>query len=387
MPYLNNVPQNKFSIRLFDIAIVLLTLKMLVSSIPVFDFVFPQKFQNILVILGYILIFLHIFEKRKYTLQFIISIILITTLLLYTSIQMQNYVYFTSWFMLIGTIHYDLRRVIKIIFIVSLSIMFISIFISLLMYIIDYKREILINIRRNETVRAFTFGFIHPNKFTIVLSNLCLMFIWLIKDRLKYYHVTFCLFIQLFFYFFTQTRTALLVSIVIFALLYIYMFVENLELRWIGYSFFCISTFLGVLAFQFYPSNNKFSIFIDNILTGRIKLAAYARTLFGYTFWGQYVDKEIVWDPIWGLTSFTFDSFYSFLMSNAGIIWLLILSVLFVKLQKYLDNKSLILLLAWSMYAVTETDLIFPSYGFQFLFLSILFTNTSTCSTIMLKNN
>ncbi|HGQ1132498.1 TPA: polysaccharide polymerase Cap8K, partial [Streptococcus pneumoniae] len=118
MPYLNNVPQNKFSIRLFDIAIVLLTLKMLVSSIPVFDFVFPQKFQNILVILGYILIFLHIFEKRKYTLQFIISIILITTLLLYTSIQMQNYVYFTSWFMLIGTIHYDLRRVIKIIFIV-----------------------------------------------------------------------------------------------------------------------------------------------------------------------------------------------------------------------------------------------------------------------------
>ncbi|HHD9167291.1 TPA: polysaccharide polymerase Cap8K, partial [Streptococcus pneumoniae] len=111
------------------------------------------------------------------------------------------------------------------------------------------------------------------------------------------------------------------------------------------------------------------------------------RTFFGYTFWGQYVDKEIVWDPIWGLTSFTFDSFYSFLMSNAGIIWLLILSVLFVKLQKYLDNKSLILLLAWSMYAVTETDLIFPSYGFQFLFLSILFTNTSTCSTIMLKNN
>ncbi|MCI7677096.1 MAG: hypothetical protein MSS16_03220 [Streptococcus orisratti] len=361
--------KDRFLTRAYDIAVILLTIKVISSATIYFDF--PKLVQNGLMVVAYFCILLHILQNR-YRLRVLVSFFIITILVLYSSYKMHNLLYLSSWFLIMGAVKYDLDRTIKLMFSVTLVIFIFSIILSSALYFLGYDHDLLINIRRGDTV-AFAFGFVHPNKFAVILSNLCLMWLWLKRESLQYFYLLALLSLQIFFFLFTKTRTALIIFILVSFFLFLYKRYKSSSFQALLYTFSVVGGGFWGLTYLFQTSRHPISIMVDRALTGRIQFAAYAKTHFGFTFLGQMINASISWDPVWKLNSFTFDSLYSFLWYNAGAIWFFILCYVFIKLRYRLDSIDIIFLSCWALYAATETDTILPAYGFQILFISQLF--------------
>lgn len=359
---------NKNRITLFDVAVFLITLK-IITSVTVY-FSFPKRLQDIMMIVSYLFIFLHIVSK-KYNIKTILWIFLITILMLYSSYKMKNMYYLATWGIFVGTINYDLRRVVAVMFFTILSVFIaVSIF-SLIVYLLGYDKDILINIRRGD-VRSFMFGFVHSNMFSITLSSLCLMYIWIIRNNIKLYHMLVLILIQIIGFHFTKTRTSILIFLFISAFVLLKNIYSIKVLGVIRYLFILIGVVHLYLSRQF-VYGNKLSLIVDSIITGRLKYASYAMNNFGFTMLGKYLDTAMVWDEVWRLNSFTFDSAYSFIFFNAGVIWFIIISIAMIKLISRLDKIEIILMMAWILYSITETDTLIAQFGFQLLFFCRLF--------------
>lgn len=82
-----------------------------------------------------------------------------------------------------------------------------------------------------------------------------------------------------------------------------------------------------------YQSSGSIIKIIDTFMTGRLKLGAYAYEHYGFTLFGQVVEKgtRFGYDALWNMSKFsTFDNLYTKLMINNGIIWLVIIAVSFL---------------------------------------------------------
>lgn len=80
---------------------------------------------------------------------------------------------------------------------------------------------------------------------------------------------------------------------------------------------------------------NVFAVSLDAILSGRIRLGAYAYEHYGLSLFGKNLtDVKIQYDAVYGLNAFTFDNIYTDILMRQGAIWLLVIAVLFYRLAR-----------------------------------------------------
>lgn len=210
-------------------------------------------------------------------------------------------------------------------------------------------------------VSRYNFGMQHPNSFAALAFNLMIMAIWLRWDKIKMRHIVFVIFEASVLYIFCKTRTSFVAMMIIIGLVLICgvwhrseRFVEK-----IAYIIIPLLTVSMAVAVILYAKGNSVVLLLNEVLNARISLGAYALAHYQFTLFGQNMTTlytGTTWDPIWRLNAFTFDCIYTYMLINQGIVWLIILTVLFAKLAQRKNTKDNVAIVAWALYGVTEVQ-------------------------------
>jgi len=219
-----------------------------------------------------------------------------------------------------------------------------------------------------------SFGFNHANSFSVYVFNMILMWCWINFDKIKTKDITIIFVIETILYFFSGSKTFYSCAIIFCILLLI---IKRKNSNWIHvFAKTSVPVLTGILFYLFFSwkNANPFIYLLDTMLTGRIKLGAYAFLKYGITLLGQKLDYGILeWTTEWRMNYFTLDSTYTSLMMNIGVVWLIIIIAGFIKLANLKDRKISIFIIMWSLYAITEVHGLNVYLFFPILLLSLLF--------------
>lgn len=169
--------------------------------------------------------------------------------------------------------------------------------------------------------------------------------------------------------------------------------ISKSEKKWINEGLAFVSGWIvPVLSLAFwyttvnYQSSGSIIKIIDTFMTGRLKLGAYAYEHYGFTLFGQVVEKEtrFGYDALWNMSKFsTFDNLYTKLMINNGIIWLVIIAVSFFCLSRRKNNIMNCMIIIWAIYGISEGHGLNGYLCFPILFLTLLLGENRTKETII----
>ena len=207
----------------------------------------------------------------------------------------------------------------------------------------------------------FNGGFAHANVLACYTLSCMLMFAW---KRFK--HITTNQFaamacITVLSYIMSRSRTGLLLNLFLLLLIFLTQNENKLVVKVINPILMLL--FPGLAAMVFWAqgqlvSGNSIALFLDELLTGRIKYAAYANLRSGVTWLPRYLDYAdtgvVGWTPEWNLNTFTFDNLFSFLFMQMGMIWIGIIIVMLAVVCKKSEFKNKLFILIWVLYAMVE---------------------------------
>lgn len=210
-------------------------------------------------------------------------------------------------------------------------------------------------------VIRYDFGMLHPNSFAALVFNLTIMEIWLNWNRIRTKHIVFLAIGATILYCFCKTRTSFISMLIVIGLVFVFG-VKHRFLRLSSNIAIVIIPLLTVailLGIVLYTKESGIILLLNRILNARISLGAYALAHYNFTLFGQNMSPlytETTWDPFWQLNAFTFDCIYSYLLINQGIVWLILLTILFALLAKRNNPKDNTAVIAWALYGVTEVQ-------------------------------
>lgn len=251
----------------------------------------------------------------------------------------------------------DFNKYIKFIFVVEFSLLTINTFLAVTCHFFG-----LVNIIQNiGGVQRYDFGMQHPNSFAALVFNLMIMWVWLYWNKIKYKHIVFMAVMATALYMFCKTRTNFAAMIIIIGIIFLCKADHGFRhfVRKLAYIIIPLTTLIIITAVIFYKRGNIIALLLNKVLNARILLGAYALNRSGITFFGQDLTvlyTGTTWDPMWQLNAFTFDCIYTYMIVNQGIIWLIILSYLFIMLARSKNIENNISIIAWALYGITEVQ-------------------------------
>ena len=121
---------------------------------------------------------------------------------------------------------------------------------------------------------------------------------------------------------------------------------------------------------------------IDKLLSSRVKLGAYGYDKYGITFLGQNLSNyKVTWDQEWRLNAHTFDDVYTYCAMNVGIVWLVLITVMFYKLADRHSDKINIFIIIWALYGISEVHVLNGYVFFPILMIMMTFEPSVKCGT------
>lgn len=226
-------------------------------------------------------------------------------------------------------------------------------------------------------VRA-SFGFGHANTFSIYLFNIILMWVWEKYEKLAWKDIAKIFLIETVAFMLTNSRTSYL-CVIVFILLLMLILYRKLPLKWLNKVaglIFPVLSILSLFSYKLLLGGNIPIRLIDDALTGRITLGAYALQNDGLSLIGQKISfGKMTWTPEWQLNYFTLDCTYTSLWVNIGWIWIIILMVCFYMLAKRNEIKVSLFIIMWALYAISEVHGLDAYLCFPILMVTFLLDN------------
>ena len=335
----------------FGIFILILKVYGQASSILPF---YNDTLDTVLSVIGVSCLMIHCFKKRHYKKVEIYIYLFFALLALFSAIQVKNYNIFITVVTCLAIRGENTNDIINFIFKYS-SFLFIVHFIYALIRI-PFTGDTYLKIING--VNRYDMGFGHPNRFSILLFNLLLMWIWVHFSTINYKEISFIFLISLINYFITMTRTNEIALVFLLILLIIYkkypkkMSIYLKQVSMIIVPFFALCSIIFVILYQ---KGNSIAVMFDKILSGRIRLGSYAYEHFGFSLFGNNLSNfKIQYDSVYKLNYFTFDNIYTDILMQQGVIWFVIISILFFLLAKKKNDAINFAIIAWGIYGVTE---------------------------------
>lgn len=207
----------------------------------------------------------------------------------------------------------------------------------------------------------FNGGFVHANVLSCYISSCTLMFAWKRFGRITANQFAGMLCITVLSYIASRSRTGLLLNL--FTLLIILLAQSANQVVVKGINAVLLPLFPALSAFfylaqQWYREGRRIAVLLDDLLTGRIKYAAYACQRSGTTWLPRYLDYAdtgvVSWTEEWNLNTFTFDNLYAFLFIQLGIVWVAIITLMIAVVCRKFGFKDKLFILIWALYAMVE---------------------------------
>lgn len=357
--------------KIIDIITVLMVVKIFllgsraIPSIPLLD--------EILVVL-FLLLTVFLIIKKRYSIKNLVLISAFSLLMLYTAIKSDYSDPLITFLFILAVKDLNIDDRIKLIY--KTYIALIPIHIIFTIYNVAFQGMSLGYYDRD--MFRFSLGFTHPNTLGGLSFILSSMFLWINFSKLKCKHfIGILLFLTLFFEL-SGSRTAYalgLINIFIVFILKKDKRIWNNIISFIAKIIFPTLGFFSFLLIQLFNEKNLIAIILDQLLTNRIRLGAYAYDRVGYTLLGQKIDFFGVLDRYsaeYGLNTFTFDNVYTFMICCMGLLYLVLLSVLFYKLSKLNNVRVNAYLILWALYGITEVACLNGFKYFPIFFIAML---------------
>lgn len=192
----------------------------------------------------------------------------------------------------------------------------------------------------------------HPNYVSLIIISTYLAYTYLIYDKKDYLQYVIGILLIVLLGFTTRSRTAMLIIGLIMAMLIISKI--KIKKEFIAKVFKLISkyafVFIAIFTFIFLCFGSKeYTVTdkkIDNIISGRIWYSEKGYRQNDLTLLG----KGIPYDE----QGLILDNLYAKSVVNYGIVYLFILSYLFVENNKYMKTNDNIVIIVFTIYSISE---------------------------------
>lgn len=366
------------STTLYMLGYIAWLLKDLIRSSSIFSVLsFADTVENLLTVLFFALMLLALAQKPLTEREFLLSLAVIGLALV--SYTRNHYFYvISSAVCVISCRNIDLKRVIK----ASYRLKAAWIAFHLTAYIIVYiARPSLIRFDYRDGTGAMRHYFFlsQANTAAMLLAWTIIEFVYVNWDRLRIRDFL-GLWVLFFIYnCFTDSRTSV-VTLTVFLLLCALCKTGRIHeralrgfTRW-GYA--ACSVLFPALAYGYLFLGQSFHAFftvLDTLLTGRLLYGSFGLDQYGLTVLGQPITWAgiVYWKGYW-IDQVVFDNAYLYFAVALGIIWLIVLSFSFFRVEKYLTVTECILVTIYILFAITENYTVDVVYCFPMLFVSRL---------------
>lgn len=342
-------------IDLIKLAIVALTIKVMCSN----SILLPWNsfLDNFCVVIG-VLVFVKKICDQYFKVTQLVLTGLLGMLVLYTGLTIKQYDLMISFITIYILMNENLDEYIEMIFRIEVLIVIFHVLLAIVLSLAGMTQNYWII--TGSRIR-FNGGFTHPNVLASLIFSCMMMYVWRYFGNISIKKFIGLLLTAVGTFALTKSRTSFLLNILLLIFIYlgqrkqmIFEYVLNKSLRYI----FPILSCVIYWAQKNYQSGNQIIQIMDNLLTGRIKYAAYAYETSGLTWLPRYLDYAdtgvVSWDPVWNLNTFTFDNVYSFMYMELGIIWIIVFSILIFAICNRIDYKCKMFLLILILYFMTE---------------------------------
>ncbi len=314
--------------------------------------------------------------RLTFPLNKLIALAVAALLALYTSVSMKQYDLLLTVIAICLLIDEDLEEYISLMLRIQVWILIGHIAFSVFLSLVGSANRVWI--RPDHRLR-FTGGFTHPNVLSSFILSCMLMFAWKRFRRITPNEFGWMVCITFLTFIMSKSRTGLILNLFTLLLLFLAQNENKLLTKTLHPVLLVIFPGLSAMIFwaqKQYAAGNRIALVLDDLMTGRIKYAAYAYLRSGTTWLPRYLDYAdagvVSWTPEWNLNTFTFDNLYSFLFMQMGMIWIGVIAVLIILACKKFDFRNNLFILIWVLYSIVETHGLNCFKFFPLLLLSTL---------------
>lgn len=261
-----------------------------------------------------------IIQSKKYNKKVLIKIILLIILSAVTWYVSKESVVFILYLIVISMKNVELEDFIKFNIITEL-------FIVIFLFIMSSMGLTSEGLFFRDNIRRYSFGFAHPNTTAEIITSILIGFLYLNRENLKIYKILPVFLISILVSKYTDSRTSLFIaSAVISCCLLKKSIIDKIiytkPAKFIIKNIWIICTILTLLAVQQYNIRSEIGIYLNNVLSGRLRLINnflinYKINLFGNQLVFVYTKKALMY----GISAQILDNAFVRYILQFGIIF------------------------------------------------------------------
>jgi len=304
-----------------------------------------------------------IFLQSYSLLKFIITAI-IALLIGYSSVIGVNNHFLTGFLIILAMQDVELCKLVRLGFRLKIASITIHLIIYLLMLVAS-PGEIHFVYRAGAGVARHYFLMGHANVFSAFLVWTCFEYIYLNYSKIRLLHMGVIWAINLTFYAFTVSNTALVVLAAITVLLALDKlgrgFFDKLLTVLTKYTYVILAiafSFLAIIYTSLSPALRVAWHAIDHALTGRLWFGAYNYDTYGVTWLGRVLasPQVVFWQGVYFDRMVYLDNHYLANLLHFGIIHLIVTAFVFIFFGGKMENREKLIIIAFSLYAIMQND-------------------------------
>lgn len=340
----------------------------LITNKNFFNAVFNVAFFGIMI---YKLFFL-----QKYSIAQIFTLIITGLACAYTDFSIWRVVFVPAFLMIAATQGIDLKKSMRFMWKVQAVILAIHVMIYPIMYTF-FGNRVGITVRgyNNDNRIRHQFLFSHANVFSMLLLWTIFGYIYANFDKLDKKRIVACWGVYAFFYLYTDSNSGMIILSVVSVLLII----RDLTGEKFDVAISFLSRYLFIILALFFNAmmvslpqltgdlREKWKE-IDSFFTGRLKYGAYIFDKYGFTLLGRPLNIHIrdYWEGFW-IDGLPADNMYMFFSVWYGLFFSVLIAYLFWRYSKYATTAEMIIIIAYSLYTMMESYIIYVQFCFALL--------------------
>lgn len=333
------------------------------------------RLEDLLTVAGIVLM-LDVFIQTPVTLQEFFYIMVILAVAAITYLNNAYFYVISSALCVICCRGINFKQVIAVSYRVKAVWIFIHVFAYVMTYILAPDR--ISYTYRGTTLRHYFF-LSQANTAAMLLTWTMIEFLYLNYERLNTFQYLGIWLIFSVYNYFTDSRTSIYILSITILLFWLHRtgYLRERPVRWCAkYGIAICSVLFPMLALGYLLWDTNFVAFfstLDTVLTGRIRYGAFGIDTYGFTFLGQVnvLSSTVYWKGTW-IDNIVFDNAYIDYAVALGIIWLIILSYGFLRVEKWLSVAECIVVIAYVLFSITENYTVNAVECFPLIFLSRL---------------
>lgn len=366
--------KEKIGQKCYYIATIIMTMKVIIDYSSWINI--SGKLDNVLIVLSLSMFFYEIL-RQGYQLQEIVFIALGGIICLYSSVKCDSYNLMMSYFFIIASKHVKIEKAVMAMHYTKLVLVSLHI----LVYTVDVfalgKAAKVISRGEGKLIRH-SFYMSHPNVLAMFVLWIILEWLFLNYEKIKLSHISIWAFITAIVYYNTDSRTFIIVNVVMLLFMLIKNLKEELHKKMLQISQYIFVIIGGlVLTMVYFYAKTTGAVFtflssVSKLLSERISLGSYALETYGFTLLGSNINFDLGWSDFYKTDTLIIDNGYVVLAVNQGFIYLFIIALAFYCVSRASEDRVKLLIIAFSLFALTESFIVNAFLCFPLIFISML---------------